>query len=605
MCVDASDPTLSTPCEADGDLCTIDHCNGSGSCVTFDMVVCPSPTGACDGGQSCNPSTGMCVDDPEPPLSTPCEADGNLCTIDHCDGNGACVTFDNVTCPGPTGFCDAGQSCQPSTGMCVDNPDPPLSTPCEADGNLCTNDHCDGFGACVFLSDVSCPGPTGFCDAGKSCQPSTGMCVDNPDPPLSTPCEADGDLCTNDHCDGQGSCVLLDTVQCQPAVPPCEAGTVCNPMTGGCDPEPDAPLSTPCEADGNLCTNDHCDGQGSCVFLSNMTCLDPVPPCEGGEFCQPSTGLCKPFADAPVSTPCEADGNLCTVDHCNGTGSCVFLDYVDCSDPIPPCDAGSTCNPSTGMCQDEPDPPLSTPCEADGDTCTLDHCDGNGNCVLEEVLCGGCCDGNTGDCTDELFAEQCVGDQATFFQGEECDSLITSGECVRHSGACCNTTPGSGGVCIDDVYPEDCDPTGADPQRTWYKGMTCAQIGPCEEARGSCCDAHTGTCMNNVLQGACTCPQCTWTKGASCNEVPCIPAQGACCDHGTEDSTVSMCTHTILADCNCEKCEWTKGATCEQVICDPNFVPIPTVSEWGLVILALLLLTGGKLYFGRREAPAA
>ena len=31
---------------------------------------------------------------------------------------------------------------------------------------------------------------------------------------------------------------------------------------------------------------------------------------------------------------------------------------------------------------------------------------------------------------------------------------------------------------------------------------------------------------------------------------------------------------------------------------------IPTVSAWGLVILALLLLAAGKVYFGRRNATA-
>ena len=30
--------------------------------------------------------------------------------------------------------------------------------------------------------------------------------------------------------------------------------------------------------------------------------------------------------------------------------------------------------------------------------------------------------------------------------------------------------------------------------------------------------------------------------------------------------------------------------------------PIPTVSEWGLIVLALLLLIGGKIYFGRRHS---
>ena len=32
---------------------------------------------------------------------------------------------------------------------------------------------------------------------------------------------------------------------------------------------------------------------------------------------------------------------------------------------------------------------------------------------------------------------------------------------------------------------------------------------------------------------------------------------------------------------------------------------IPTLSEWGLVILALLLLAGGKVYFNRRRRAAA
>ncbi len=60
--------------------------------------------------------------------------------------------------------------------------------------------------------------------------------------------------------------MLLSNVVCQAADPPCEGGELCNPGTGTCDPQPDAALSTPCEADGDLCTNDHCDGNGACVF---------------------------------------------------------------------------------------------------------------------------------------------------------------------------------------------------------------------------------------------------------------------------------------------------------------------------------------------------
>ena len=42
---------------------------------------------------------------------------------------------------------------------------------------------------------------------------------------------------------------------------------------------------------------------------------------------------------------------------------------------------------------------------------------------------------------------------------------------------------------------------------------------------------------------------------------------------------------------------------------DAKFAPgckdaIPTVSQWGLVVLALMLMTAGKVYFGRRRRTA-
>jgi len=37
---------------------------------------------------------------------------------------------------------------------------------------------------------------------------------------------------------------------------------------------------------------------------------------------------------------------------------------------------------------------------------------------------------------------------------------------------------------------------------------------------------------------------------------------------------------------------------CDEIKCWHN--PIPTVSEWGLVVMTLLLLTGAKVYFGWR-----
>ena len=50
---------------------------------------------------------------------------------------------------------------------------------------------------------------------------------------------------------------------------------------------------------------------------------------------------------------------------------------------------------------------------------------------------------------------------------------------------------------------------------------------------------------------------------------------------------------------------WEKGTSCAAFDCEPAFEAIPTVSEWGLVIMTLLLLTGAKIYFGRRRLVTA
>ena len=75
---------------------------------------------------------------------------------------------------------------------------------------------------------------------------------------------------------------------------------------------------------------------------------------------------------------------------------------------------------------------------------------------------------------------------------------------------------------------------------------------------------------------------------------PPAPNPGACCDRdpfgGCQDDRT-------LDECVCGKCEWFQERTCAQIDCTRE--AIPTVSEWGLVILTLLLLTGAKIYFGR------
>ena len=125
----------------------------------------------------------------------------------------------------------------------------------------------------------------------------------------------------------------------------------------------------------------------------------------------------------------------------------------------------------------------------------------------------------------------------------------------------------------------------------------------CVEVPGACCETVKGTCEDGVYAGDCQGAQREWSKGTTCEEAGCDPTLGACCDR----DTFGRCTDTTFNGCPTDgnKNVWTKGILCEQLDPACTHEAIPTVSEWGLVVLTLLLLTGAKVYFGRRQAAAA
>lgn len=566
FCEALPDAPFSTPCEFDGNLCTLDHCDGTGSCVFLSNVTCQSPIPPCEAGQVCNPGTGACDNLPDAPTGTSCEVEGNLCTLDQCDGMGGCVNTGTVTCQGPTEFCDAGTECTPATGTCDPLPDPAAGTPCEDDGSLCTFDECDGTGSCVNVGQVTCAGSTGVCDAGQQCDPNTGLCVNLPDPPFNSPCEDDGNLCTIEHCDGLGNCVVFDMVLCPGPSGPCDAGTACNPGTGACDPLPDPPQGTFCERDGDLCTNDACNGMGDCVNVDSVVCAMADPPCDSGEVCNSATGNCDQLPDPPLGTACELDGNLCTLDQCNGLGACVNFDQVTCQQPVPPCEAGMACNPSTGACDPLPDPPLSTPCEQDGNLCTVDHCNGLGQCVLlNNVTClpgsppcesGEACNPATGTCDmlpDAPSGTPCASD------GNECtnDACDGSGLCEHPNSGNCGSCCLPSGQCVNEILPATCAAQGG----THAGGGTVCLGDSDGDGIDDRCDQCPG--VNDAVFGVRVC----CGSGATCNANSDCPLGQSC-----------------QAACSC--------------------TTIPTVSQWGLLVLALLLMVVAKVSFNRRTLLA-
>jgi hypothetical protein len=348
--------------------------------------------------------------------------------------------------------------------------------------------------------------------------------------------------------------MFVSNVTCQPASPPCEGGEVCNPGTGACDVQADAPATTPCDLDANQCTTDQCDGAGVCAFIANVTCQSASPPCEGGEVCNPGTGACDAQPDAPAATPCDLDANHCTTDQCNGSGGCAFVANVTCQAANPPCEAGEVCNPGTGACDALPDAPTSTSCEADADLCTHDHCNGSGGCVLlSTVACSaldqchvvGTCNPGTGICSNPNKPDGQVCDDANICtQSDQCLSGVCSGD---NTGADSDTD----GYCDLFENQQGCDPTDANeipPQAPTYGGSGAG--------RANVLVTYSGPSGKNITVASD--PSCA-TMG-QCGPPPLGFVTGFC----TAGKIADACT--IDADCD------LPAATCRLVV---NYADVP------------------------------
>jgi len=129
-------------------------------------------------------------------------------------------------------------------------------------------------------------------------------------PNNSAPCN-DGLACNGaDTCSG-GACTVH-------AGDPCAGGPECANACddhGGCF----APAGTACSNDGNLCTNDYCNGTGTCAHPNNTNTCDDNDACTDGDVC--AGGACV----SGDEIDCD-DDNLCTNDSCDPTDGCLNVD---------------------------------------------------------------------------------------------------------------------------------------------------------------------------------------------------------------------------------------------------------------------------------------
>lgn len=189
-------------------------------------------------------------------------------------------------------------------------------------------------------------------------------------------------------------------------------------------------------------------------------------------------------------------------------------------------------------------------------------------------------------CIDTTPGQQYwVWDERVDFGDETVITLTKRLSCADNSsfGACCDPFVG----CVDVASDADCPLDG-----TYHDRKTCASVGDqcASPTKGACCDRLTGTCTETTESG-CT-GNSTFSLGTQCTPGVCQPDKGACCVQTPFDA---LCSETKDVDCDGF---FTPGADCAAVACTPEV--IPTVSEWGLVLLALLLLVGAKVLFRHR-----
>lgn len=201
----------------------------------------------------------------------------------------------------------------------------------------------------------------------------------------------------------------------------CNKGT-CNNDVCVTGPDQDAP----CLNDGNDCTDDSCSQDAN----HQSQCTHP---------------------NSPTTKDCNRDGDVCTLDKCDGAGSCAATGNVNtcaaeqASNPAdqPICKPWK-CDPTNGCAQTAvPNSPV-VPCDDGKDCTTGDHCiDGTcGKGSSGTVLQHGepCRDDDThlGNPDDRTWCRHGTCDD----DDEACDHIVT-----EDAGAACHPNPCTNGTC--------------------------------------------------------------------------------------------------------------------------------------------------------------
>ena len=226
------------------------------------------------------------------PAGQACESDSRFCTLDVCDGNGACshppATFPDP-CRAATEPCDVAEFCDGISVTCPANQYAPASQVCRASSGACDDaEFCSGVSAFCPADELSSAGTvcrpgTDACDADESCTGTSPDCPADELIPNGAVCRAAAGICDlTEYCTGTTSACPADqkrTAVCRPAAGQCDAAETCNGVNDDCPVDAGLADDTPCD-DGGVCTNGDVCRSGVCIGS----------PCQACEFCDLTVG---------------------------------------------------------------------------------------------------------------------------------------------------------------------------------------------------------------------------------------------------------------------------------------------------------------------------
>jgi hypothetical protein len=514
----------------DGNACTGgDACNGAGAC-TGTATQCESPPGQCYvAAGTC--SNGACNYEYKA-AGASCD-DGDACTVgEECNGAGGCAGTP-VSCNTPPGQCyEAAGTC--NGGACTYAPKAAGSA-CN-DGNAGTiNDACNGAGACTGAT--ACTTPPSACHASPGTY-ANGTCT-YPLKAAGSTCGA-GLVCTaTGECAPPNGCLIGGVSYAAGAINPSAACQECNPAFSAT-----AWATRP----------------------SSAQCRASAGECDAAEFCTGTSTTCPADGFRASGAACSSDGNACTSDVCNGSGTCTH--------PLAP--VGTTCNsPSVGSWGS---------CGGFSDTCDETGSQSRSVTTYACTSAGACAGSNTSE------TQSC--NRGT--SGTACNTTYTNcGSCTGYSDACDESGTQSCTVTQYTCSGGTCNPSssgsGAQACARDTDGNGCGYSNSCGSCGGfsNYCDT-TGTRTCTESSASCSGGTC-YSDGSDTYSESCSrsvntacpgPSYGSWsgCSNSCGASSQSRTVTTYSFNCNTGSCE--PSYQTETASCPPQSCPSPSYGSW-------------------------